>query len=74
MSGKKYTTRDFGLWEIPVGGDDYDPVGTFQVQESSLATERRCWIGLKGTHRLHATVEEARRIRDALTEWLGDES
>lgn len=43
---------------------------TVTVQESSLASERKVWLGTEA--RLHLNEEEARIIRDALTEFLGD--
>lgn len=63
----------------------------FQVQESSLATERKIWIGPDAPEiltpgeqpnavaeehysRAHLNEAEARRVRDALTELLGDTS
>lgn len=49
-----------------------DPERLFTVQESSLATERKVWIG-QGDERAHLNEDEARIVRDALTEFLGEE-
>ena len=43
--------------------------GSFTVQESSIATQHMVWVGLGG-ERGHLTVEQARIVRDALTEFI----
>lgn len=59
-----YTARNFAMYaDIPT--ED----GNFTVQQSSLATEHRVWIGLEGD-RGHLNVEEAERVRDALNEFI----
>lgn len=67
---KTFTARGFGMY-ADFQYSDYrgEPVRKFTVQESSLATERRVWIGAD-TERAHVTVEEAIIIRDALTEFI----
>lgn len=54
---------------------------TFSVQESSLATERKLWVGpdqseivdsvgpFPASH-AHLGIAEVKQVRDALTEWL----
>lgn len=68
----EYTERGFALY---AGFDhaDYrgDETRFFSVQESSLATERKVWIG-QGDERAHLNEDEARIVRDALTEFLGE--
>lgn len=56
---------------------------TYTVQESSLATERRLWVGPTNAYvdltgqgeytlmeRAHLDVESVRKLRDALSAWL----
>lgn len=54
---------------------------TFSVQESSLATERKLWVGPDQSEivdsggpfsasRAHLGIAEVKQVRDALTEWL----
>jgi hypothetical protein len=54
---------------------------SFSVQESSLATEQKLWVGPDESHindhgiifeapRAHLGIEEVRKVRDALTAWL----
>lgn len=70
---QEHTERGFAVYaRVQIGGDGYDLIVDFTVQESSLATERRVWVG-KGEHRGHLTEQQARAVRDALTEFLGDE-
>lgn len=70
---QEHTERGFAVYaRVEIGGDGYDPIVDFTVQESSLATERRVWVG-KGEHRGHLTEQQARAVRDALSEFLGDE-
>lgn len=61
------TPRGFGYSEFV---DDQGVV--LDVQESSLATERRLWIGAHGLGRSHLTETQVREIRDLLTHWLGE--
>lgn len=69
----EYTERGFAVFaRVKIGGDGYDPIVDFTVQESSLAVERRVWVG-KGEHRGHLTEQQARAVRDGLNEFLGDE-
>ena len=65
------TNRGFGITEFYYR--DYDNTGEqhFSVQESSLATERKVWIG-PGDERAHLNEDEARRVRDALSAFLGE--
>lgn len=70
---RKETPRGFGVWEIPNRDYRGQPEYTVTVQESSLASERKVWLGREGTlGRMHLTEDAARAVRDALTEWLGD--
>lgn len=59
-----YTERGFAMYADHPTAD-----GSFTVQESSLATERKVWVGL-GDARAHLSEAEARIVRDALTEFL----
>lgn len=71
---KRYTPRGFAMYEeftFEAYQGDQSP-RVFTVQESSLATERKVWIGSSMSNRAHLNVEEARKVRDALTEFLGD--
>lgn len=69
---QEHTERGFAVYaRVKIGGDGYDSIVDFTVQESSLATERRVWVG-KGENRGHLTEQQARAVRDALTEFLGD--
>lgn len=43
--------------------------GIYTVQESSLATEHKVWVGFN-EQRAHLSVDEARIVRDALTEFI----
>jgi hypothetical protein len=65
------TPRGFGITEFHYR--DYDDGGQqrFSVQASSLATERKVWIG-PGNERAHLNEAEACRVRDALNAFLGD--
>jgi hypothetical protein len=69
---QSYTPRGFAIY-ADFTQQDYQgsPEQAFTVQESSLATERKVWIG-SGSERAHLNEAEARRVRDALTEFLGD--
>lgn len=70
---QEHTERGFAVYaRVQIGGDGYGPIVDFTVQESSLATERRVWVG-KAEQRGHLTEQQARAVRDALSEFLGDE-
>lgn len=70
---QSYTARGFAMYtEFMFKPYESQPEQEFTVQESSLASEQKVWIGV-GSDRAHLNVEEARRVRDALTEFLGDE-
>ena len=66
------TDRGFAWASIPYAPYEGDPVDALTVQESSLATEHRLWVGPRNDVRLHLNEEHARWLRDRLTEWLGD--
>lgn len=76
-----YTARGFAVYtQFPVESYDGKP-REFSVQESSLATERRVWIGTDDptnstdpSDRAHLNETEARKVRDALSEFLGDDT
>lgn len=55
-------------YSSPTPGD-----GIFTVQESSLATERKVWVG-RGNDRAQLSETEARIVRDALNEFLQEVS
>lgn len=67
-----YTARGFAMYES-FEHSDYEgkAVQSFSVQESSLAYPRKVWVGA-GSNRAHLTEEEARKVRDALNEFLGE--
>lgn len=76
------TERGFALAELPFS--DYKDLGTrtLQVQQSSLATEDKLWVGPNTTEvlfpddslhimeRMHLGVEEVRWLHARLGEWL----
>lgn len=64
-----YTERGFAVYTALELPDDGYAGKVFTVQESSLATERKLWVGLD-LHRAHLNAEQVTIIRDALTEWL----
>lgn len=66
-----YTPRGFAIYDV-FAHQDYSESAPeeFSVQESSLATERRVWVG-RGDTRAHLTEEEAARVALALIEFLG---
>lgn len=69
---ESYTPRGFAMYATFEHADyPGDETGIFTVQESSLATEHKVWIG-RNEHRAHLSVDEARTVRDALTEFLDD--
>lgn len=63
------TGRGFGFTEILVADYEGQPPRPFTVQQSSLATECKVWIG-SGDTRVHMNIEEASRVRDALNAFL----
>ena len=76
-----HTSRGFRIWTFPAQDYSGEPVYTVQVQQSSLATEPKVWVGPapqsvspRAEHivggRMHLSVEAATDLRDALTEWL----
>lgn len=79
------TPRGFVMQELPYSDYEGTVPRTIQVQQSSIATEDRLWLGpdsvsIKETPshsgfvapRMHLGVEEVRWLRDRLNEWLGD--
>jgi hypothetical protein len=71
------TTRGFAVYaefeHMPYYPSRTDSDGLFSVQESSLATERKVWVGL-GNDRAQLSETEARIVRDALNEFLKEAS
>lgn len=65
------TGRGFGYTEILVADYKGQAPRAFTVQQSSLATECKVWIG-SGEHRAHMSIDEATRVRDALNAFLAD--
>lgn len=77
-----YTNRGFRSTKVPFHDYPGTPERVFHVQESSLAGERKVWVGaqpltIPDDHsgpwtltRAHLNEDEARAVRDALTEWL----
>lgn len=63
------TPRGFGFTEILVADYQGQPPRPFTIQQSSLATECKVWIGTDG-HRAHMSIDEAARVRDALNAFL----
>lgn len=69
---QSYTPRGFAMYtEFEYQDYESQPITTFTVQESSLATERKVWVGA-GSERAHLNEAEARSVRDALHEFLGE--
>lgn len=66
------TPRGFAALRLQVRNYAEDDARTFTVQESSLATERKVWIGREGD-RAHMNEAEARAVRDALNQFLGED-
>lgn len=65
------THRGFKMYaEFPHRDYSDSPERILTVQESSLATESKVWIGLDD-NRAHLSVEEARRVAEALQEFAG---
>lgn len=72
MIHRSTTGRGFAIWEIPNSQYTGAPTQIITVQESSLATESRVWLGYRDGERMHLSTNAARSIRDALTEWLDE--
>lgn len=77
----RVTERGFAITEIPFTDYRGSTPRIFQVQESSLATERKLWVGPSDAYadlgsgpmlmeRAHLGEDEVRQVRDAMTEWL----
>ena len=65
------TPRGFCYVKIPYQDYPSEPVRELTVQESSLATENRLWVGpAGGEYRMHLNEDVVRQLRDALTAWL----
>lgn len=75
------TERGFARMEFEFSDYRGTRPRTFSVQESSLATEHKVWVGPdtlligEGTGafestRAHLNVDEARQVRDALSAWI----
>lgn len=77
-----YTNRGFRRTKIMFSDYRGTPEREFSVQESSIAPERKVWVGAEPMTitegypepwtltRAHLNEDEARAVRDALTEWL----
>jgi hypothetical protein len=77
---QQYTNRGFQFTEIEVADYPGEEPRTLQVQESSLATEHKVWLGQadgpghgEPGRRFHLNEDEARQVRDALSRFLGEE-
>lgn len=68
----KITPRGFRYTEIPYSDYGDEPEKILSVQESSLATERKLWVGDSEGARMHLSEDVVRQLRDALTSWLDD--
>jgi len=66
----RHTNRGFAIWEFPNADYRVEPERTVTVQESSLATEQRVWVGYSDGERMHLTIDAARELKDALSAWL----
>lgn len=70
---KSYTPRGFAVYDefeyAMYEGQETQP---YSIQESSLAYPRKVWVGAGLGGRAHLTEEEARKVRDALNEFLGE--
>ena len=65
------TERGFRYVKIPYQDYPSEPMRELTVQESSLATEHRLWVGPgEGKYRMHLSEDVARKLRDTLTAWL----
>lgn len=63
------TPRGFAYVEFQYRDYRGEPERRFSIQESSLATEHKVWVGADD-QRAHLGIKEARIVRDALSEWL----
>lgn len=72
MADRAETDRGFGYWLIENRDYAGDPPYRVSIQESSLATERKLWLGREGAGRMHLSEQAAREVRDALDAWLGE--
>ena len=61
-----------GFRYIPFRDYASEPEKTLSVQESSLATERKLWVGDSEGARMHLSEDVVRQLRDVLTAWLDD--
>jgi hypothetical protein len=80
MTEQQYTNRGFEITEIEVADYPGEQPRTLQVQESSLASERKVWLGQadgpghgEPGRRFHLNEDEARQVRNALARFLGEE-
>lgn len=66
------TPRGFSMYADFVYRDyQSSDESNFTVQESSLASEAKVWVGVEGSSgRAHLGVDEARAVRDALSAFL----
>ena len=69
---RRTTSRGFALWQILNSQYPGDEPQIVTVQESSLATQAKVWVGYEGEDRMHLTAPAARDLRDALTAWLDE--
>jgi hypothetical protein len=67
---RRETNRGFALWQILNSQYPGDEPKIVTVQESSLATEAKVWVGYEGDERMHLSAQPARDLRDALSAWL----
>ncbi|MCV0336373.1 hypothetical protein [Microbacterium sp.] len=86
MAAARTTThRGFAKVTIPFRDYSHTPERNMEVQESSIASARKLWIGPDELYvpltpneepmlmnRAHLGEEQLRALRDALTAWLGD--
>lgn len=79
------TPRGFAKVTIPFRDYSHTPERGMEVQESSIASARKLWIGPDELYvtltpgqpptlmnRAHLSEDQVRELRDALTAWLGD--
>jgi hypothetical protein len=60
----RVTTSDRGFTSLPPILDEYG--GTATVYESSAASAPHIWLNVKGSGRLHLTVESAQQLAEQL--------
>lgn len=73
MTDRSTTERGFVIYDEFT--DTYG--GRVRVQQSSVATESRCWIFIEtaepvGTPGAHLNIEQAKRVRDALDAFISE--